>query len=197
MIGAVVLAAGQSKRMGRPKMNLPWGDATVIEQVITVLKNAGVNEIVVVTGSHSSELEAVLNKMNINIVHNTDFARGEMISSFKVGLHALDDRLAAALVVLGDQPQIEVEVVQSIIAAYVSKAADLIVPSYNRRRGHPWLLSRSLWSTILSLAPEETLRDFLNQNNDRIRYIEVNSPSILMDLDTPDDYRRFYPLNNK
>jgi molybdenum cofactor cytidylyltransferase len=146
MISAIVLAAGQSKRMGRQKMLLPWGQTCVIGQVISTLLEAGVNDIDVVTGGAQSELKEVLKDYKINYLFNKDFAKGEMLLSVKVGLSGQGDESKAALIVLGDQPQIETEIVQEIVERYLSTQHKIIVPSYKMHRGHPWLVDKSYWS---------------------------------------------------
>jgi molybdenum cofactor cytidylyltransferase len=193
-IGAVVLAAGQSTRMGRPKLALPWGDTTVIGQVVQVLLNAGISEIVVVTGGAHQEVQQALQDKPARIVYNRDFRQKEMLSSLRLGLSAIgESRLAAALVVLGDQPQIEARVVKTMLELYASKQYALIVPSYRMRRGHPWLLDRSLWPVVMSLQEPHTLRDFLNEHQASITYLTVDTPTILQDLDTPGDYLKYKP----
>jgi molybdenum cofactor cytidylyltransferase len=196
MIAAVVLAAGESRRMGRPKMVLPWQDTTIIGQVVRTLAGAGVEDIVVVTGGAGELVEAALQGLPARPVFNPDYHQGEMISTFQTGLAALSGAARAALVALGDQPQIEAWVVESVISAYQSSQAQLVVPSFRMRRGHPWLLDRSLWQEALALTNPATLRDFLNQQASRIHYVSVDSPSILMDLDTPDDYAALRPGND-
>ncbi len=192
MIGAVVLAAGRSQRMGRPKMVLPWGETTVIGRVVEVLLASGVEDIVIVTGGARKEVESALAGYPLRIVYNPDYADGEMTRSLQVGLYALGTRVEAALVVLGDQPQIEQTVLEAVIGAY-EQGSQLVVPSYQIRRGHPWLVARSLWDSLLELRSPETLRDFLNDYASEIVYLDVDTPSIIQDLDTPDDYHRFRP----
>jgi molybdenum cofactor cytidylyltransferase len=98
------------------------------------------------------------------------------------------------LVVLGDQPQIACEVVARLVQAFEKTRAKLIVPSYQQRRGHPWLVARSAWPAILALGPQETLRSFLNAYEAWIEYLLVESDTVLRDLDTPEDYSRERPL---
>jgi molybdenum cofactor cytidylyltransferase len=191
MIGAVVLAAGESRRMGRPKMALPWQNTTVIGKVVSTLASSGVEEIVVVTGGDRGAVEAALRDLPARPVLNPDYQEGEMLSTFKTGLAALPEEVEAALIALGDQPQIEGWVVKSVISAYRSSGAALVVPSYNRRRGHPWLLDRSLWQEAFALPPPATLRDFLILNAGKIHYLLVDTGSILLDLDTPEDYSSY------
>ncbi len=196
-VGAVVLAAGQSQRMGRPKLALPWGERSVIEQVVATLAEAGIAQIVVVTGGAREAVEAALTGHPVRLAYNPDFARSEMLSSLQVGIHALESSgsqaLAALLVVLGDQPTIEASVVRAVVATYLATGAPLVVPSYQMRRGHPWLVERGLWPELLELAQDQTMRDFLHAHEEKIRYVEVDSPGILKDLDTPEDYQRLRP----
>ena len=192
-VAAVVLAAGESKRMGQPKMVLPWGRDTVIGKVVSTLKESGLDKIVVVTGGASQLVEKALQGLPVLVLHNPDYARGDMLISCQVGIRALGSEVEAAVIVLGDQPQIEADVVKSILRAYRTKPADLLVPSYQMHRGHPWLVARSLWAGILGLRPPETLKDFLARHADQITYLPTESASVLQDLDTPEDYERSSP----
>jgi molybdenum cofactor cytidylyltransferase len=195
-IAAVVLAAGRSVRMGQPKMVLPWGDSTVIGRVVQVLAWAEIQPIAVVTGGARRQVEAALSGKTVQLVFNPRFVQAEMLVSLQIGLRSLGEEPTAALVVLGDQPQIELEVVQSILARYRSQRAALVVPSYQMKRGHPWLVERRLWQAIFDLGPRRTLRDLLNTYADQIDYLNVDSPSVLRDLDTPEDYRRQRPARS-
>jgi molybdenum cofactor cytidylyltransferase len=193
MISAIVLAAGRSIRMGCMKLVLPWGDSTVIGSVIASLLKAGLVDIYVVTGDNRKELEIPLQKFEVNFCTNPDYSHGEMLSSVRVGLKCLGDDSEAAMIVLGDQPQIEAEVVCSIIDRYKLSRNKIIVPSYQMHRGHPWLIDRSLWSELLDIPSDHTLRDYLNMKQNDISYVNVNTESVIMDLDTPSDYQKYKP----
>jgi molybdenum cofactor cytidylyltransferase len=193
MISAIILAAGQSRRMGQPKMLLPWGQNTVIEQVVTTFLNAGVDDIVVITGSAREEVEKAIAGYPVRKLYNSNYAGGEMLSSLQCGLAGMPVSVRAALIGLGDQPQIQAGTVRRLCEAHLQRNSRLVVPSFDRKRGHPWLIGRSLWSEILALQPPATLRDFLNEHADEIHYVDVDSSAILSDLDTPDDYRKFRP----
>jgi molybdenum cofactor cytidylyltransferase len=201
-ISAIILAAGLSTRMGRPKLVLPWGETTVIGQVIATLAQAGLQEIVVVTGGARTEVEAEIcrcsfdlaqNNVFVRMVFNPRYAEDAMMLSLQAGLSALGGGVEAALVVLGDQPQIEASVVQELVNTYRNTRIPLLVPSYQMRRGHPWVVDRSLWQDLLSAPSRTTLRDFLNANAAQIHYLPVETISILQDLDTPGDYERLRP----
>ena len=193
-IAAVVLAAGLSRRMGKPKMLLPWGTTTVIGRVVEVLQQSGLVEILVVTGGARLEVEKTLAGSRTRTVFNPRFAEGEMIESLQVGLAAISDTASAALVVLGDQPQIETCVVEAVLKAFEQKRWELVIPSYAMRRGHPWLVGRSLWPDLIGMQPNQTMRDFMKAHEAVITYLEVDRPSVLKDLDTPQDWEREHPL---
>jgi molybdenum cofactor cytidylyltransferase len=189
-IASVVLAAGRSQRMGQPKMLLPWGSTTVLGRVVQVLLDAGLKTVRVVTGGAEKRVEEVLANFPIKTVPNPNYERTEMLTSLLCGVGTLDETISAVLVVLGDQPQIEASTINAILERYQSSKLPLVIPSYLKRRGHPWLVDRSLWTVLAEAAldPKYTMRDFLNQHADLIDYVDVDTPSILKDLDTPQDY---------
>ena len=119
-----------------------------------------------------------------------------MALSLRAGLSSLDKEIEAALVVLVDQPQIDAQVVKAVIAIYRKTGSALVVPSYQMHRGHPWLIERSLWPAVWDLQPGEYLRDLLNRYADEITYLDVDTPSVLGDIDTPEDYLRERPDGN-
>ena len=193
VIGAVILAAGQSRRMGQPKLSLPWGESTVIARVVDVLTAAGAAPLVVVTGAWRLEVQACLEGKSVTYAHNPDYAAGEMLSSVQVGLGALGAEVEAALLALGDQPGIEETTVRKLLLAYRESRPGLLFPSYNKRRGHPWLVERSLWPEIQRMQFPATLRDFTRAHAAEIHYMLVDNSSILLDLDTPEDYQEQKP----
>ena len=190
MISAILLAAGQSKRMGQPKMLLPWDQSTVIEQVITTFLKAGVEDLIVVTGGAREQVERVISPYPVRKVYNNHHVAGEMLSSIQCALSVMRDDSEATLIGLGDQPQIQESSVRLICEEYRDNLSPLIVPSFQMRRGHPWLVARPLWNEILALRPPESTRDLLNRHANEIRYVSVDTPSVLADLDTPEDYQR-------
>src|SRR5215208_833230 len=160
MISAIILAAGQSKRMGQPKMLLPWGKFTVLEHVIITFLNSGIKEITVVTGGARQQVEDKIAQYPVQRVYNDAYARSEMLSSLQRGLRAISPEAQATLIGLGDQPQVQEKSVRLICEEYRASQSTLVVPSFQRRRGHPWLVARPLWKEILALRPADSLRDF-------------------------------------
>ena len=196
-IGAVVLAAGRSTRMGQPKMVLPWGRTTVIGNVISTLDAAGVEPVIVVIGSSAEMVREALLGTRSEIVFNPDYETDNMLISLRWGLSQMPGDVHAALVVLGDQPQIQEQVVQQILAEYRDTPKKIIIPSFQMRRGHPWLIDRSLWSELSSLPEQVTLQAWLKLQSDNIHHTDVENDSILRDLDTPEDYLQEHPEVNR
>ncbi len=188
-VGAVILAAGMSTRMGQHKILMPWSDGhSIIEHIIHQLFKARIDPITVVTGHKAKEVKALLKPLDVNIVYNRGYRTGEMLSSVKAGLRAMPDHTAAALIVLGDQPRIQAKVLYQLLNAYALGHGDLIIPSYDKRRGHPLLLGRRYWPEMLSLPRDGAPRDLINTHADAIHYVTANNDSVLRDVDTPRDY---------
>jgi molybdenum cofactor cytidylyltransferase len=116
-----------------------------------------------------------------------------MLSSIQCALEAMPDQAQAVLIGLGDQPQVQERTVQLICEEYQGSKSRLIVPSFQMRRGHPWLVARPLWNKILALKPPESPRDFLTRHANEIHYVNMNTQSVLADLDTPEDYKKSAP----
>ncbi|MCS7247737.1 MAG: nucleotidyltransferase family protein [Anaerolineales bacterium] len=199
-VEAIVLAAGRSLRMGRPKLTLPWGKTTVLGAVIQALADGGatlgLQGILVVTGGHHWLVEELLRQLPCPIpirwTYNPNY-EGEMLLSLQEGLRHTLSTTQAALVTLGDQPQILSSTVQAILQCYQEEGHWLIAPSYQMRRGHPWLVARPLWKDLLALSTSHTLRDFFRIHAGKVYHLMVETPTVLKDLDTPEDYARERP----
>ncbi len=191
LVTAIVLAAGLSTRMGgQPKPLLPFGESTIVEHILTVLMACPVHRIVLVTGHQHEDVERLLAPWDVCTVFNPQYVSGEMFSSIQVGLRAVPLDSDAALIVLGDQPALEALVVERVIGAYRDGRGSIVIPSFQMRRGHPILIGRDHWHSISSLEQGQTLRDYMRMVGSEIYHVEVNTPAILRDMDTPEDYRR-------
>lgn len=193
MIGAVVLAAGMSTRMGSPKMLLKWGSITVIEQVVDSLNQAGVDEVIVVAGALFEDIKKLLDKRDVIVIVNPNYKNGEMTDSLQTGLSELSQSTTAAMIVLGDQPFVSPKTMRMLIQAFEKTGHNIIMPSINKRRGHPWIIRRTLWDEIMALRAPLTMRDFMRSNQENIHYVLVEDENIVKDMDTPEDYRRLQP----
>lgn len=186
-ISAVILAAGKSTRMGRQKLLMPWGDTTVLGKIIRTLQDAGVEDLILVT---NSKIAPQVESYGLQITLNDE---GEMLESVQLGLQAQKPSAEAALICLGDQPQVRESDIRRVCEGFCQSQARVVVPSYQLRRGHPWMIARELWREILTLRAPQSMRDFLNAHHEEIFYVECDSPSTLQDLDTPEDYLKYKP----
>lgn len=174
--------------MGTFKLTLPWGDRTVIGQVVSTLTAAGVADIIVVTGHRASEVGLALAATPARCVLNASYETGGMFSSVLAGIHALPALAPAALLCLGDQPQMLPAIVADVLATGLASSFErIVVPSYNHRAGHPVLIPRAVCHA--ATGSPGPLRDLLRSHADLTDYLIVDSPSVLADLDTQDDYR--------
>jgi len=192
MITAIILAAGESKRMGEPKMLMPWGRSTVLQTVISTFQAADVKNILLVTGGAREQVERLVGK-TVQTIYNDDYKKSGMLGSIQLGLRAKMREASAALICLGDQPQVEEGSVRSVCDTFLKTRSSLVVPSYQKQRGHPWLVARALWDEILLMREPDTMRNFLNKHISEIQYVESGTPTILQDVDTPEDYLKYKP----
>ena len=195
-VTAVILAAGQSKRMGQTKQLLPWGDTTVLGQTIRNVKETAVHDILVITGHDAEKVEAIIEQETAHGLWNTDYATTEMITSLQTSIRNLPQSVSAVLVMLADQPMVEPETIDQILAAYWQGHGDLIAPSFDGKRGNPVLIGRAYFDEILLLPPDDAPRTLLKRHADKLHLVPVNSDSILQDLDEWDVYLGKRPFSS-
>ena len=191
-LAAVVLAAGRSLRMAgpTPKQLLPWGERTVIRQVVKQLASFVLDPILVVTGHRAEEVQEQVKGSGASTVHNANYVAGEMLSSLQVGIRHLPPEAAGCLVVLGDQPWLQAEVVQSVLDAFACGPYGIVAPVFEGRRGHPVLIGRRYWPELMALPADKAPRDVLRRHPADTWLAPVTTESILHDLDTWEDYQR-------
>jgi molybdenum cofactor cytidylyltransferase len=193
-VGAVVLAAGLSRRMGEPKVLLPWGQSTIVREIVQTIVETGLfAETLVVTGQWDDAIRQQVDGLPVRPVHNPRFAEGEMISSVQVGLQHLSPSVGAALILLGDQPGLQPAVMKEVLDAYARMLSPIVAPVYQGQRGHPVLFDRVLWDEILALPDGAAPRDVLRAHSQEIVQVAVETKTILQDIDTPQDYDRERP----
>ena len=189
MIWAVVLAAGESRRMGQPKLLLPYREETIIETVVRNVTASKVEGTVVVIGAQRKEMEEKLRHFAVKKAFNRDYRSG-MFSSVLCGLGALPRSARAAVLVLADQPGIPAEAIDSLIDSFRRERKGLIVPVYRKKRGHPLLLDLKYRREVEALPPDVGLRGLLRKHPEDILEVRVSSPEVLRDIDSPTDYRK-------
>lgn len=190
-VAAVVLAAGRSLRMPgeTSKLLFPWEDTTVIRRVVETLSGCPVRPLLVVTGYEADRVSQELAGAPAQMVHNPDYAAGEMLSSLQAGIRALTPEVSGCLVVLGDQPWLEPAVVEAVLEGYAAGPAGIVAPAFGGRRGHPVLIDRRHWPELLALEPGQAPRELLQRHPADVRLVDVESDSVLRDMDTWEEYQ--------
>jgi len=194
---AVIAAAGISSRMHEFKPMMCLGDSTVIENVIRGLRNAGVSPIVVVTGYRSDILRSYLDKMQVVVAENKDYAHTDMFDSLRIGIRAIPGEYDAVFVTPGDVPLVQTETLLKMQAC----DAQIARPICGGKTGHPLMISRTCIEDILAYTGKNGLGGAVQGLGVPIVDIPVDDVGILMDADTPEDYkalcRREMALNSR
>lgn len=184
-IGALITAAGLSSRMGTFKPLLPYKDTTIIGHVIELLKKAGAEPVVVVSGYRADELKSHLEGLKVEVVENTEYASTQMFDSVKMGLRALAGKCDRVAFMPVDVPDISPELVRRIFEI----EGKIVRPVYRGRPGHPVMLDASLIEEICGYQGERGLRGAMEATGYEIVEPEAEDDGIYNDLDTPEDYR--------
>ncbi len=194
MIAGVVLAAGTSSRLGRPKQLLELQGKTVLQHVVDAAGSAGLDEVLVVLGHLADEVRGSLSlPARARVVVNADYAAGQS-TSLRAGLAALEDSPAeAAVVLLGDQPLVREEAIRAVAQAFRETGASVVRARYGARIGHPILLARRVWRSARELQGDVGARGLIGELADvepqRVQDVELAGPAP-EDIDTPEQYER-------
>jgi molybdenum cofactor cytidylyltransferase len=197
MILAVIPAAGHSTRMGRPKLSLPLGDQTVLERVVSALKEGGVEHVVVVIGPHVSELEALAEAAGADVCPLFE-PTADMRATVEHGLHWLETCYSprvsdAFLLTPGDYPAFNAGVVRSLRAAFARDLSrSIVVPVHAGMRGHPVLIGWRHVAGIRAMPLDRGINAYLSDYQMEIAELPVGDAGVLCDLDTPEDYDRLW-----
>jgi molybdenum cofactor cytidylyltransferase len=192
-VTAVVLAAGQSQRMGRTKQLLTWRGTTILGQTLQNLKRSAAHDILVISGHQAESVESIAASEGVSSIRNPQYATGEMLSSLKAAVKQLPGKVSAVLVALADQPMVEPEIVDRLLQAFWQGRGQLIAPVYEGQRGNPVLIGRLFFDELLGLPPEAAPKALLKRHEDELFLLPVETDSVLRDLDHLDDYRRWRP----
>ena len=188
-IEAILLAAGESSRMGYPKPLLKIGEQTFVARLSDLMLSAA-RRLVIVLGAHAERVRAAIgNDGRITVVENPDYARGQL-SSLKTGLRQLGPDCRAVLVHLVDHPTVRPSTFWAMLEAYYRSGKPIVIARCQGRRGHPVIFDRAAFAE-LERAPEgEGARTVVNADPSRIEYLDVDDPGVTLDLDTPEDLTR-------
>jgi molybdenum cofactor cytidylyltransferase len=186
-VSAILLAAGQSRRMGAFKPLLPFGARTVIETCVDNLLAAGIGEIVVVVGHRGEEVRARLAHLPLSFAVNEE-AGSEMSVSIARGVEQLSKETRAVLVALVDQPAVTPDIIRQVIETAAQTGAPFVVPEHAGRGGHPVLVDLAYREELLSLDAAGGLRALFERHRREVRRVAVASPFVRRDMDTWADY---------
>lgn len=185
-VSGLVLAAGTSSRLGRPKPLLPFGETTVLGRVLARVQAAALDEIVVVLGAAAVEIRREVDLRGVTVAENPDFAEG-CATSYRTGLEALDPRAQAVAVLLADQPGIETAAIDAVLAAWRRRPSEIALASYRGRAGHPLIFARSLFAPLAELRGDKAAWKIVDAHPEWVQTVSLDRPAPA-DLNTWEAY---------
>jgi molybdenum cofactor cytidylyltransferase len=189
-IAGLVLAAGESTRMGRDKALLAYRGRNFLETIVATLREAGIERVVVVLGHHAEEIRRASDLRGTEIVVNPNYSLGQT-SSLQAGIKALGDaRLEAIMLCLVDHPAVKPETVRRLVEVFEKTPAPVVIPTFQNRRGHPVVIARALFKELLSLGTQEGANTVIRKYQGATRFVEVEDHSVLVDVDDQESYRK-------
>ncbi|MGH9651240.1 MAG: nucleotidyltransferase family protein [Terriglobales bacterium] len=190
MIAGLILAAGESSRMGRDKALLTYRGRTFLETIISLLRDAGIERIAAVLGHHAEEIRKATNLEGVEVALNPEYRRGQ-ISSLQCGLRALESpALEAVILCLVDHPAVSAVTIQKLVNAFQQARSPVVLPTHQGQRGHPVVISAAVFPELLSLGPEAGANSVIRKYSAATRCVEVEDANVLLDVDEPETYWR-------
>jgi CTP:molybdopterin cytidylyltransferase MocA len=184
---AILLAGGESARMGRPKPLLVWGDETLVEYQVRQLQQAGCNPVIVVLGAHEDAVRPLVHRTGAHAVINELYAQGRA-SSVRVGAGALAEDIQAALILNVDQPR-PVAVHRQLLAAMDATERPIAVAAHDGHRGHPVAFAGAIFPELREVREAtEGMRAVMERHENDILEVTFDTPVVLLDLNRPEDY---------
>jgi molybdenum cofactor cytidylyltransferase len=209
-VSAILLGAGESKRMGMDKLSLPWGRKTVLEHCLKTLLRSKVKEVVVVLNDRMKWIAEHPNDQKVHperrcfnppskvgfgdaervkVVNNPHYKRG-MSTSVRRGLQAIDPGSRGILIALGDQPLIKTRTINALIRVFVQRKGTIVVPSFRGNQGHPVIFHCRYQKELLKLKGDVGGRSIIEKHPEEVSLVRVRSESVTKDMDTWKDYER-------
>lgn len=194
MIAGIILAAGESSRMGRDKALLPYHGRTFLENIMSALREAGILRIAVVLGHHAEEIQRAVDLTEAETVVNQDYQRGQT-SSLQAGLAAIERHdVEGALLCLVDHPAVGAETIRTLASAFAASGAPVVIPAREGRCGHPVLIGRELFEELAALDPGQGANTVIRKYRERTQFVEVEDAGVLIDVDEPETFERLRSL---
>jgi molybdenum cofactor cytidylyltransferase len=194
MISGILLAAGESRRMGQPKLLLPWGNTTILEKVVDTYRKTKISELIVVVGANQESLKDILISKSVIIVENP-YSQEGMSTSIRKGVEAASNQAEGYLIGLGDQPLITPDIINSLITVFSNEQPGIAICSHKKKKGHPVIFAGKFRQALCNLKGDTGGRTIIRQHGAEVRYVDTGSEAIFMDIDTPDDYQKLDKLS--
>ena len=196
MIVGIILAGGASLRMGKPKPLLTIGQETFLQHITHTLQKARINETVVVLGAYGEEIQSTLTWYSGKIVMNSEWQSGQL-SSLKAGLSRYKtEDIHGVLVYPVDHPLVSQEVLVEMLHCFWTSDKNIIVPTFEGKRGHPVIFGRTMIEKLKSASNEKGAKEVVYLFPDEILEVPVNDVGILLNIDTPEDYQTYILKSN-
>jgi molybdenum cofactor cytidylyltransferase len=187
-IAGVILAAGESTRMGADKSLLVYRGKTFLENIIAAVREGGVRRVLVVLGHNADLVQQSIDLSSVEVVINQEYRRGQT-SSLQAGLRALKANEPEGIVLhLVDHPAISADTIRQLIHHFKSSGKPVIVPQMQGKHGHPVLMGREVLSQIAALGPDQGADTVIHEYRDQTEFVEVPDTGILIDVDDPESY---------
>jgi len=186
-VSAILLAAGESTRMGEPKLLLPFGDGTVLSKTVDNVLSCNVDEVIVVLGANAEKTREALAGKPIKTVFNPDYSQG-MSTSLICGLKQVSSQALRIMVALSDQPLIEKDTYNKLIKESITSSKGITVPLYKAKRGNPIIFAIGYKDEMLQLKGDVGGRELLQRHPKDVYEVAVDSGSIYINLNTMDAY---------
>jgi molybdenum cofactor cytidylyltransferase len=183
MVSAILLAAGEAKRMGKPKQLMPLGKTTMVEQTMDNLLSSGVSEVIVVLGHKAEEIMKKIGTSSVKIVVNPSYRQG-MGTSIAAGLKFVDSRAQAVMLALADQPFVDSQTLNKLIEEFESHHKGIAIPTYKGRRGHPLIFSLKYKAQLSRLKGDIGGREIIKRHPADVLEVAVDCEGIVTDIDT-------------
>ncbi len=188
MIAAIILAAGQSSRMGQHKLLLPLLGKPLFLHTVDHASAAGVDDVLVVVGYRAEALRALLMDRPVRVIENPDYVQGQS-TSLRAGIAALSPQTEAAMILLADQPLVNPAILQQLIHAWHATGRPIVAPVYHGQRGNPVLFARSLFAELLAVTGDQGGREILQRHAQEIELVPIADSDAAQDLDTWQEYQ--------
>ena len=190
MVTGVILAAGQGRRMGKPKQLLTLGKEAMVFHVARTACHANFDEVIVITGAYEAAVKQAVQNLPLQVIYNEEWEQGQA-TSVKKAVQAITDKQQAVVFLLADQPLVSSALINKLIKVYHETTASIVMPRVLNQPGNPVLFDLGVWrESLLQLSGDEGARQIIRNNQEVVQYIELVDEQIFLDVDTPEEYEK-------